>query len=180
MQSMRRCSVAHNGHHHYGDLSEDSQSLTFGRTDGHSITWFRLSDGDASASMEDLPGPYRVVHAGAAVTEGFARGSRDVATLSRGIVVDVLEVRVAASEERIRGLIASPAGWISLLKTNTGERWADRIADEVGPFGDWVVIFDGDVRVRAGMDVSAEVLRRHPERFSTSRPGHPLRNYAIS
>merc|ERR1712232_611786 len=117
MQSAHRCSVAHGGHHHHGELSEDGQSLTFGRTDGQSITWFRLHLNDTSACSEDLPGPYRILHAGVAVTEGFAMGSQDVAALGRGTVVDVLQVQAAPSEERIRGRIASPAGWISLLKT---------------------------------------------------------------
>eukprot|EP00933_Yihiella_yeosuensis_P016169 TRINITY_DN13911_c0_g1_i3.p1 TRINITY_DN13911_c0_g1~~TRINITY_DN13911_c0_g1_i3.p1 ORF type:complete len:533 (+),score=119.33 TRINITY_DN13911_c0_g1_i3:164-1600(+) len=52
-----------------------------------------------------------------------------LAELPCGSVVDVLEVAFLEKENRIRGRIAEPEGWISLKNTETGYRWAERSDD---------------------------------------------------
>jgi len=42
-------------------------------------------------------------------------------------VVNVLEVSQSPAEGRVRGRTERPAGWISLLDTTDGYRWADRL-----------------------------------------------------
>ncbi|CAE8642109.1 unnamed protein product [Polarella glacialis] len=78
------------------------------------------------ACKEDGPGNYTIVHDGSAVTPTVALGSDTdiVAQLSAGTKVIVSEIVNNDKEQRIRGRIARPAGWISLLNTENGKRWA--------------------------------------------------------
>eukprot|EP00933_Yihiella_yeosuensis_P072936 TRINITY_DN81493_c0_g1_i1.p1 TRINITY_DN81493_c0_g1~~TRINITY_DN81493_c0_g1_i1.p1 ORF type:complete len:344 (-),score=64.74 TRINITY_DN81493_c0_g1_i1:100-1131(-) len=79
------------------------------------------------ACKQDTPGMYLIIHDGSAVTPTFELGSdRDViTTLPSGTTVEVTEVVNNAKEQRIRGRISQPArGWISLLNTENGKRWA--------------------------------------------------------
>lgn len=78
----------------------------------------------APEPRREQPGRYTMVHDCAEVTKGCALQSKRVGSLPKGTEVDVLEVRVSTCEQRIRGRIADPAGWISLVKTRSGDRWA--------------------------------------------------------
>ncbi|CAE7675820.1 unnamed protein product, partial [Symbiodinium sp. CCMP2456] len=73
---------------------------------------------------EDLPGYYLVVHNNAAVRENSSLDSPVVAQLAAGEVVHVLEVLPMPQVDRVRAKIDHPSGWISLLETKEGYRWA--------------------------------------------------------
>eukprot|EP00439_Symbiodinium_sp_Y106_P023750 s6540_g2.t3 len=73
---------------------------------------------------EDLPGYYLVVHNNAAVRENSSLDSPVVAQLAAGEVVHVLEVLPMPQVDRVRAKIDNPSGWISLLETKEGYRWA--------------------------------------------------------
>lgn len=83
-----------------------------------------------SVVEEDGAGYYLVTHNNAAVREGPSLQDAVVGRLAAGEVLHVVEVLVVQSEERIRGRIEEPAGWISLLDTKGGYRWA---AKQAGP-----------------------------------------------
>mmetsp|Transcript_72306 Transcript_72306/g.182335 ORF Transcript_72306/g.182335 Transcript_72306/m.182335 type:complete len:476 (+) Transcript_72306:72-1499(+) len=74
----------------------------------------------------DSPGTYMIIHDQTAVTPTEAIGESEgiVSKLSAGTIVKVLQVVNKMSAQRIRGRIESPAGWISLLDTAGGLRWA--------------------------------------------------------
>mmetsp|Transcript_84562 Transcript_84562/g.213254 ORF Transcript_84562/g.213254 Transcript_84562/m.213254 type:complete len:308 (+) Transcript_84562:60-983(+) len=80
----------------------------------------------SSHGSEDGPGLYTVTHDNAAVRAGLATNTPIVGRLRVGQAVTVLEVVGLPAEDRIRGRIASPAGWISLRETRIGYRWAKR------------------------------------------------------
>lgn len=74
---------------------------------------------------DDRPGPYVVIHDKTGVTPTQNISSEDiVGQLPYGTVVNVLEVVTLAACRRVRGRLESPAGWVSLLDTDTGRRWA--------------------------------------------------------
>lgn len=81
----------------------------------------------AAIAEEDSPGPYVVLER-TAVTPALAlcNESDIVTTLDAGTVVDVLEVTDRPELKRIRGRISHPRGWVSLLDTKTGKRWAEK------------------------------------------------------
>jgi len=79
-------------------------------------------------SREDAPGLYQLLHF-AHVKETKSRESRDVARVEVDDVVQVVEIVMVEEEDRLRGRIAEPAGWISLVNTCTGDRWASPLGD---------------------------------------------------
>jgi len=75
--------------------------------------------------QEDGLGTYVVTHEHAAVTAGVHLSS-PVDFLSAGAYVNVLEVVRCPEQNRIRGRIEKPDGWISLENLEDGYRWAVR------------------------------------------------------
>jgi len=77
-------------------------------------------------SESDSPGTYVIIHDQTAVTPTEAIGESEgiVSKLSAGSIVKVLQVVNKMGAHRVRGRIESPAGWISLLDTDGGLRWA--------------------------------------------------------
>jgi len=76
----------------------------------------------------DAPGQYHIMVDATAV--GETRWLGDVIEeLNYGDIVDVLEVVWNHEDQRIRGRIAQPAGWISLCCTDEGNhrRWAEKL-----------------------------------------------------
>jgi len=70
------------------------------------------------------PGPYVIIHE-AGVTRGMPQSPETIAVLSVGTVVEIVEVVHNQGEKRWRGRVKEPVrGWISLLATDNGERWA--------------------------------------------------------
>ncbi|CAK0846653.1 unnamed protein product, partial [Prorocentrum cordatum] len=79
------------------------------------------------SSGKDGPGLYIITHSQTGVTSGVSISSGIVSFLETGAVVNVLEVSQSPAEGRVRGRTERPAGWISLLDTTDGYRWADRL-----------------------------------------------------
>eukprot|EP00930_Biecheleria_cincta_P076913 TRINITY_DN64147_c0_g1_i1.p1 TRINITY_DN64147_c0_g1~~TRINITY_DN64147_c0_g1_i1.p1 ORF type:complete len:461 (+),score=45.85 TRINITY_DN64147_c0_g1_i1:64-1446(+) len=77
----------------------------------------------------DTPGEYCIIH-----DETFLSRTVNVPTeedvlgfLRAGSLVRVVEVVTNEFENRVRGKVHTPEGWISLLDTETGYRWAFRV-----------------------------------------------------
>lgn len=104
------------------------QGRTRGRVDSEPPGWVSLvkhEGGQRWATKEGDPGTYTIEVDGTAVTEAASVDSSDVTKLPVGTVVEVVEV--AVQKERIRGRIVEPAGWISLVKLSSGQRWAAKV-----------------------------------------------------
>ena len=84
----------------------------------------------------DGPGAY-LLASDVDVFEAPARSSRKVGRLPAGEEVYVLEVVHRKAEKRIRGRVALDGayGWISLLDTSEGYRWAHR---QLGATNEWI------------------------------------------
>mmetsp|Transcript_78763 Transcript_78763/g.206750 ORF Transcript_78763/g.206750 Transcript_78763/m.206750 type:complete len:90 (+) Transcript_78763:826-1095(+) len=73
----------------------------------------------------DKPGPYVIIHDKAAVTPSLSVGDMEIiAKLDVRKIVNVVEVVISHHDKRVRGRIDKPAGWISLMDTDTLRRWA--------------------------------------------------------
>lgn len=74
----------------------------------------------------DSPGSYVIIHDQTAITPTEAIGESEgiVGKLDAGTIVKVTQVVNKMGAHRVRGRIESPAGWISLLDTEGGLRWA--------------------------------------------------------
>lgn len=73
---------------------------------------------------QDAPGAYTVVHDNTAVTAERAAAPPTIAHLPVGSLITVVEVACLVEDNRVRGRIEEPPGWISLLDTSDGYRWA--------------------------------------------------------
>jgi len=80
----------------------------------------------------DAPGLYEIVKDYTAIGPDYRLG-QVTAELTIGTVVEVVEVVWNQVEERVRGRVAYPPGWISLYSTAPGDfrRWARQVAEEV-------------------------------------------------
>eukprot|EP00930_Biecheleria_cincta_P097727 TRINITY_DN89414_c0_g1_i1.p1 TRINITY_DN89414_c0_g1~~TRINITY_DN89414_c0_g1_i1.p1 ORF type:complete len:631 (-),score=126.60 TRINITY_DN89414_c0_g1_i1:135-2006(-) len=81
------------------------------------------------ACQPDNPGKYVVTNEGAAVTPNVNIGSEKdiIGMLQAGTQVEVKAVVNNVGDQRVRGQIVQPfQGWISLLNTGNGKRWARR------------------------------------------------------
>lgn len=78
---------------------------------------------------EDMePGAYKVTMSTAVYRTSTKCTDRDVvAHVEQGQQVQVEEVMNCLSEERVRGLISEPRGWIPLMDTRDGFRWVQQI-----------------------------------------------------
>jgi len=75
--------------------------------------------------VDDEPGTYEVRFA-CSVTEEMTSKSREICELTKGNIVNVLEVVLLKDESQIRGRIEAPSGWVSLEDTSSGARWAEK------------------------------------------------------
>merc|ERR1712113_1173983 len=83
--------------------------------------------------MGDSPGTYEICHANTALTEGIAVSPPILKHLAVGTMVDVVEVVRCAEDQRVRARIRIPAGWISLMDTKDGYRWAKKLHVTAAP-----------------------------------------------
>lgn len=75
----------------------------------------------------DRPGIYAIIQRAAVVPTVHMSGTKEIRQeLKAGDLVEVLEVVRNPGEQRIRGRIANPPGWISLMDLEDGHRWAER------------------------------------------------------
>ncbi|CAE8650023.1 unnamed protein product [Polarella glacialis] len=100
-----------------------------------SLGWFgagpsasdEVEDGQVASEEQFVPGVYAVVRRAAVVPTVHMSGTKEISIeLRAGDLVDVLEISKNELEQRVRGRIANPPGWISLLDTEDGYRWAER------------------------------------------------------
>lgn len=87
------------------------------------------------AAQVDLPGMYTIEHDGTKVAPSEELSTTFVAELNKGANVKVVEVVRREKDKRVRGRLESPAGWISLLNTESGYRWAMRDEKADAGFG---------------------------------------------
>lgn len=88
-----------------------------------------VQDVVAPAKCVDGPGYYVVLHKAVVTRDKVFLGDESVVTkVGVGNLVKVLEVEYYEEEARLRARIEQPAGWMSLLNTQTGRRWAQRAA----------------------------------------------------
>eukprot|EP00435_Cladocopium_sp_Y103_P058984 s1053_g20.t5 len=114
------------------DLAEELMSVTFAkpfqktRTDKHSSEFHSTSE-----ESTDGPGQYVVIKDTGfdSETADFPGSQDGMAYIRAGAIVEVVEVG-GQKPDRLQGRILAPPGWISLLDTESGYRWACKV--EVG------------------------------------------------
>eukprot|EP00929_Paragymnodinium_shiwhaense_P047341 TRINITY_DN24014_c0_g1_i1.p1 TRINITY_DN24014_c0_g1~~TRINITY_DN24014_c0_g1_i1.p1 ORF type:complete len:1058 (-),score=256.80 TRINITY_DN24014_c0_g1_i1:379-3552(-) len=74
----------------------------------------------------DRPGRYNLTRRAAITDSKSIYGGDQVAELEAGTTVLVVEILRVAEEGRIRACLKEPPGWLSLVDTKTGQRWAVR------------------------------------------------------
>mmetsp|Transcript_139091 Transcript_139091/g.444239 ORF Transcript_139091/g.444239 Transcript_139091/m.444239 type:complete len:268 (-) Transcript_139091:529-1332(-) len=84
-----------------------------------------------SSALQDFLGLY-IMQEQAGVTSDAPAGSAMIGRVEKGMRVRALEVVHCPGEQRVRARIAEPAGWISLLDTSDGYRWAVRADGAAG------------------------------------------------
>jgi len=94
------------------------------------------------------PGIYYVKN-DVAVTLGKSTSSKMVSTLKAHKYFTVLEVSKDTKDQRIRGRLKDPAGWISLMNLKTGHIWAHRALSFQQKYLENESAQDGSVRHRA-------------------------------
>lgn len=80
----------------------------------------------------DSPGTYTIVHNGTKVGTSAELTGSAISELSSGASVRVLEVVRLEMDKRVRARLEVPAGWISLVNTETGFRWATKAPSAAG------------------------------------------------
>jgi len=70
------------------------------------------------------PGRYVVLHNNTAVTAGLVAAPPILKNLRKGAVITVSEVRHCPQDMRVRGYVEDLGGWLSLIDTSDGYRWA--------------------------------------------------------
>jgi len=70
------------------------------------------------------PGVYIVLHENAAITMGVVAAPPVLRRLKKGTLITVTKVQHCPDEKRVRGLVEDPLGWVSLIDTTDGYRWA--------------------------------------------------------
>lgn len=85
----------------------------------------------------DKPGTYVIIHDQTAVTRTDALGgdSDIISKLAVNAIVNIVEIVNKTGVRRFRGRLENPPGWISLLDSETGKRWAVRKKVEQLGFG---------------------------------------------
>lgn len=86
---------------------------------------------DHHTAAEDRPGSYVLVQDIVVLrTAELPRADQPpesvVALLAAGAVVDIVEVSCRSEDNKVRGRLRLPSGWISLVNIETGYRWAVR------------------------------------------------------
>jgi len=82
--------------------------------------------GDWMRVQEDVPGVYTIVHDNTAVSQSVVASPPVIARLPLGTRVVVKEVVHRPQEDRVRGRLELPEGWISIRDMNDGYRWAKK------------------------------------------------------
>eukprot|EP00929_Paragymnodinium_shiwhaense_P036140 TRINITY_DN19414_c0_g1_i1.p1 TRINITY_DN19414_c0_g1~~TRINITY_DN19414_c0_g1_i1.p1 ORF type:complete len:607 (-),score=119.67 TRINITY_DN19414_c0_g1_i1:228-2048(-) len=114
----------------YEDLPKGGAALAAG---GHYPGGLAAWKASFHGKGEDRPGLYRAVAQITAVMSDVPKASEKIGEIRNGEEFEVLEVVPRKEDKRIRAKVTSPTeGWISLLNTGNGFRWAIRIGDAAG------------------------------------------------
>mmetsp|Transcript_14930 Transcript_14930/g.38354 ORF Transcript_14930/g.38354 Transcript_14930/m.38354 type:complete len:401 (-) Transcript_14930:284-1486(-) len=83
---------------------------------------------EARCAFEDGPGYYITTHVGVVVRSRIGLDSEKITKLDEGANIRVLEVALLEQEgrSRVRARIEMPAGWITLVSNENGQRWATK------------------------------------------------------
>lgn len=105
---------------------------------------------DMLSPVLDSPGLYEMIHGNTIVRRGPSLSLASVGELANGTIITVVEILVSTGRDLVYGRIEVPmAGWLSLLNTSSGHRWAVKVlsADsetartanisETVEFGEW-------------------------------------------
>uniref|UniRef100_A0A7S4Q6U7 IRG-type G domain-containing protein n=1 Tax=Alexandrium monilatum TaxID=311494 RepID=A0A7S4Q6U7_9DINO len=87
---------------------------------------------------DDCPGLYVITHDNIKVSPQLALGADQtsmvgIQRLAVGTIISVVEVVSFTEAQRVRGRIEDPPGWISLMNTSNGYRWAEKLAAREEP-----------------------------------------------
>merc|ERR1712087_168426 len=106
-------------------------------------------DAPADDAPPDAPGRYKIIAPSAvAVSSTVTLGGERVGVLEPGNTFTISSIKEAS--DRIRGRIEEPNGWISLMNTETGVRYAKRIDVD-----DKTAAKDGDAKKAAASEKAA-------------------------
>jgi len=109
----------------YDEIPDGGKELANGRHyPGGLAAWKASFHGKAK---EDSPGRYRSVAKNMFVSDSCEKGGERVAVLPCGTEVEVVEVVPLPDSDRVRAKIADPEGWVSLMNTRNGFRWAVKL-----------------------------------------------------
>lgn len=110
-------------------LHHQESNMIRGRTESPP-GWISLvsnGSGQRWAIKQPPVGEYRCLQGGTLVTAESSKDSTVVTELAFGQGVTVLEVVHCLEHNRIRARIESPEGWMSLVNTETNDRWAMKV-----------------------------------------------------
>jgi hypothetical protein len=85
--------------------------------------------------VTDTPGMYTIMAAASRVGDVIALENTQVGLLKQGDEVEVIEVKRLETVPRIRARLRKPSGWITLVNTETGERFAEMKAKTTNRLG---------------------------------------------
>ena len=75
---------------------------------------------------QDTPGLYKIIDRTFA-TDKLDHESTKTVDLYPDLLVNVLEIVIKEDSCRVRARISEPEGWITLLRTNDGKRFAEKV-----------------------------------------------------
>jgi len=110
----------------YDDIPDGGKELAHGRHyPGGLKAWQSCFHGKG----QDQPGRYRCVSAKMFVSGSveLPTGGPRLGTITNGMTFEVLEIEERGDIKRVRARIDDPDGWVSLLNTRNGFRWAVRL-----------------------------------------------------
>jgi len=115
----------------------------------------------------ELPGPYVITHE-AGVTRSVTLSRDTLGIIQVGKTIQVLEVLHIKQEKRWRGRVQEPlSGWISLLATDSGHRWAvqEHILPTLAPaeVSNWNSVANGNSQApAAGAPMMQVTINQQP------------------
>eukprot|EP00408_Alexandrium_pacificum_P006301 CAMPEP_0171223330 /NCGR_PEP_ID=MMETSP0790-20130122/35722_1 /TAXON_ID=2925 /ORGANISM="Alexandrium catenella, Strain OF101" /LENGTH=434 /DNA_ID=CAMNT_0011689301 /DNA_START=16 /DNA_END=1317 /DNA_ORIENTATION=- len=94
---------------------------------------------ESQSQAVDCAGMYVITHDNTKVSPQLALGAdqqvgnASIKRLAVGSVINVVEVVPLMEAQRVRGRIENPPGWVSLMNTTNGYRWAEKLAAQEEP-----------------------------------------------
>lgn len=76
---------------------------------------------------DNTPGTFVATKEVVSITEGISIASKVSGNLRKGTRVEIIQVIQNTLEQRLRGRLRSPPGWVSIKDTSDGHRWLDKV-----------------------------------------------------